>query len=244
MLLLHEVHRVAGSQEEAFESAYRDRLIPALAETEGSRLLWFLRVAHGSGPAYTVVSIIGCRDAVAWAELAERIRHGDLAEWSSEVDAMRHTCEAKILTPVSWSPLQQIDLASVPTSGTSHELSLIMEDTAWPYPGGLRAYLGKAGTLYDTELSRSKQEGRGIIELEAAFQPLYGSHHTNEVVLLAACRQPQGAALPPRQRHAGGGERAGDLDARRTGRPRPLGEQDPAHRRLVTPLLRLDGPPP
>lgn len=183
MLLLHEVHRVAGSREEAFEAAYRDQLIPALATTEGSRLLWFLRVAHGSGPAYTVVSIIGCRDAAAWDETAERIRHGDLAEWSAEVDAMRHTCEAKILTPVSWSPVQQIDLATVPTSGAAHELSLFMEDTAWPYPGGLRAYLGKAGTLYDTELSRSKQEGRGIIELEAAFQPVYGSHHTNEVVL-------------------------------------------------------------
>jgi hypothetical protein len=183
VLLLHEVHQVVGSQEEAFDAAYRDQLIPALAEAEGSRLLWFLRVAHGSGPAYTAVSIIGCRDAAAWAELAERMRHGELAEWSAQVDAMRHACKAKILTPVSWSPVQQIDLATVPTSGAAHELSLFMEDTAWPYPGGLGAYLGKAGTLYDTELSRSKQEGRGIIELEAAFQPVYGSHQTNEVVL-------------------------------------------------------------
>ena len=56
MLLLHEVHRVAGAQEERFEAAYRDELIPVLAETDGCRLLWFLRVAHGSGPAYTVVT--------------------------------------------------------------------------------------------------------------------------------------------------------------------------------------------
>jgi len=183
VLLLHEVHRVAGAREEMFEAAYRDELIPALAATDGCRLLWFLRVAHGSGPAYTVVTIIGCRDAAAWAELAERIRQGDLAEWAAEVDAIRHACEAKILTPVSWSPLQQIDLATVPTTGASHELSLFMEDTAWPYPGGLTAYLGKAGTLYDQTLSSQKQEGRGIIELEAAFQPVYGSHRTNEVIL-------------------------------------------------------------
>ena len=183
MLLLHEVHRVAGAQEEAFDSAYRDELLPALATTDGCRLLWFLRVAHGSGPAYTVVTITGCRDASAWAEMAERVRQGDLAEWSSRVDAMRHTCEAKILTPVSWSPLQQIDLTSVPTTGASHDLSLFMEDTAWPFPGGLDAYLGKAGTLYDETLSTSKEKGQGIIELEAAFQPVYGSHRTNEVIL-------------------------------------------------------------
>jgi len=183
VLLLHEVHRVAGAQEERFEAAYRDELLPALAKSDGCRLLWFLRVAHGSGPAYTVVTITGCRDATAWAELAERIRQGDLAEWSAEVDAIRHACEAKILTPVSWSPVQHIDLSTVPTTGASHELSLFMEDTAWPYPGGLTAYLGKAGTLYDQTLSSQKQEGRGIIELEAAFQPVYGSHRTNEVIL-------------------------------------------------------------
>ncbi len=183
MLLLHEVHRVAGAREEMFEAAYRDELLPALATTDGCRLLWYLRVAHGSGPAYTVVTIIGCRDAAAWAELAERMREGDLVEWSSEVDAMRHLREAKILTPVPWSPLQRVDLAAVPTTGAPHELSLFMEDTAWPYPGGLTAYLGKAGSLYDDTLSTQKREGRSIIELEAAFQPVYGSHRTNEVIL-------------------------------------------------------------
>ena len=183
MLLLHEVHRIAGADEDRFEAAYRDVLLPALARSEGCRLLWYLRVAHGSGPAYTVVTVTGCRDASAWAELAERVRSGDLAEWSAEVDAMRHACQAKLLTPVSWSPLQHIDLAHVPTSGAPHELSLFMEDTAWPYPGGLRAYLEKAGTLYDDTLRAQKQEGRGIIGLEAAFQPVYGTHHTTEVIL-------------------------------------------------------------
>ena len=183
MLLVHEVHRVAGKKEEAFEAAFRDELLPALASADDSRLLWFLRVAHGSGPAYTVVTVTGCRDAAAWATLAERLRGGDLADWSAKTDAMRHACEAKIVTPVSWSPLQEIDLAAVPTSAVEHELSLFMEDTAWPFAGGLAAYLAKAGTLYDSTLSSQKEEGSGIIELEAAFQPVYGSHTTTEVIL-------------------------------------------------------------
>jgi hypothetical protein len=183
VLLLHEVHRVAGAKEDDFESAYRDVLLPSLAGTDGCRLLWFLRLAHGSGPAYTLVTITGCRDAAAWAELTERIRKGDLTEWAAEIDAMRHACEAKIITPVPWSPLQDIELSEVPTTGASHEVSLFMEDTAWPFPGGLAAYLAKAGTLYDTTLREQRKEGRGILELEAAFQPLYGSHRINEVVL-------------------------------------------------------------
>ncbi len=141
-------------------------------------------MAHGSGPAYTVVSITGCRDAAAWHELAERVRLGDLAEWWAEVDSMRHAYEAKILTTVPWSPLQDIDLASVPTDGATQDNTLFMEDTAWPYPGGLGAYLAKAGTLYaDDTLRAQREEGTGILDLVAAFQPAYGSHRTTEVVL-------------------------------------------------------------
>ena len=183
MLLLHEVHQVAGAREEDFDSAYRDEFMPALAESEGSRLLWYLRLAHGSGQAYTLVSITGCRDAAAWAELAERVRGGDLAAWSAKVDAIRHAHTAKIVQPVTWSPLQEIDLATVPVTGDTHKNSLFMEDTAWPFAGGLQAYLHKAGTLYDHTLSSQKEDGTGMIELEAAIQPVFGTHMTTEVIL-------------------------------------------------------------
>ena len=183
MLLLHQVHRVRGAEENAFDDAYRDEYLPALAASDGSRLLWYLHLAHGSGQAYTVVSITGCRDAAAWEQLAERVRSGDLATWSARVDAMRHASEAKIVQPVPWSPLQEIDLDTVPVQGETHKNSLFMEDTAWPFAGGLQAYLAKAGTLYDQTLSSQKEEGTGMIELEAAFQPVYGTHMTTEVIL-------------------------------------------------------------
>jgi hypothetical protein len=183
VLLLHEVHRVAGAQEDAFDDAYRDEYLPALAKSDGSRLLWYLRLSHGSGKAYTVVTITGCQDAAAWGELAERVRGGDLAAWSAKVDGMRHATEAKIVQPVPWSPLQDIDFNSVPVNAETHKNSLFMEDTAWPFKGGLQAYLAKAGTLYDHTLSSQKEEGTGMIELEAAFQPVFGTHQTTEVIL-------------------------------------------------------------
>ena len=183
MLLLHEVHQVAGAKEDEFDAAYRDEYVPALAKSDGSRLLWYLHLGHGTGQAYTSVSITGCRDAAAWAELAERVRGGDLAAWSAKIDALRHEHRAKIIQPVSWSPLQDIDFGGVPVDGETHKNSLFMEDTAWPFAGGLQAYLKKAGTLYDHTLSSQKEEGTGMIELEAAFQPVFGTHQTTEVIL-------------------------------------------------------------
>jgi len=183
VLLLHEVHRVEGAKEDAFDEAYRDEYLPTLAKSDGSRLLWYLRLAHGSGQAYTIVSITGCRDAAAWAALAERVRSGDLASWSAKVDGMRHAVTAKVVQPVRWSPLQEIDLDSVPVDGGTHKNSLFMEDTAWPFAGGLQAYIDKAGTLYDHTLSSQKEEGTGMIELEAAFQPVFGTHQPTEVIL-------------------------------------------------------------
>ena len=183
MLLLHEVHRVAGAKEDAFDEAYRDELIPALAKSDGSRLLWYLRLSHGSGQAYTVVTITGCRDAVAWEELSERVRVGDLAEWSSEVDAMRHATRPRSSGRCRGRRCRRSTSAPCPCNGETHKNSLFMEDTAWPFKGGLQAYLAKAGTLYDHTLSSQKEEGIGMIELEAAFQPVFGTHQTTEVIL-------------------------------------------------------------
>ena len=157
--------------------------MPTLGRSEDARLLWYLHLAHGSGAAYTVVTVTGVADASAYGSLAERVRTGDLASWATKVDGLRHSSSAKVLTPVSWSPLQEIDLAQVPVSGAEHELTLYMEDTAWPFAGGLPAYLAAAGTLYGETLARSKKAGRNILEMEAAFQPLYGTTHPTEVVL-------------------------------------------------------------
>ncbi len=174
---------MAGAREDDFEEAFRGGWMPMLAKGSEARLLWFLRQAHGSGPSYTFVTVTGVSDGGAWEALARRLASGDMRSWVAELDAMRHDSKGKILVTVPWSPLRDVDLGSVPTSGERHELSLYMEDTAWPYAGGLGAYLEAAGSLYDQTLARSKESGTSIIEMEAAFQPLLGTHRVNEVVL-------------------------------------------------------------
>jgi len=145
-LFVHETHHVAGKAEDEFEAAYRDEWLPKLAENGDARLLWYCHHAHGSGPAYHVVTITAVRDGQAWERLARRIQDGNLAAWAARVDRLRHGLSAKVLVPVAWSRLQEIDLDSVPTEPGSHELSIFMEDTGWPHHNDIDAYAELAGT--------------------------------------------------------------------------------------------------
>jgi hypothetical protein len=192
MLFLHEVHEVAGVHEVEFETAFRDVWMPALAAGSDARLLYFLRHAVGTGPSYQVVTITGLVDATAWGGLAQRVHGGDLRDWAEHVDCLRHDVTAKLLQPLPWSPLQTVDLSQVPTAVGAHDLTLFMEDTVQPFEGKLEDYVRTAGSHYASELGAHKREGRALLELQAAFRPVFGTHRRREVVLWQKITQPQG----------------------------------------------------
>jgi hypothetical protein len=183
VLLLHEVHRVRGATEDQFEAAFRDRWMPDLATGDDARLLYFMQLAHGSGRAYTAVTVTGVRDGAAWERVARSIQDGPLRSWAHDVDQLRHSVTAKVLVPVPWSPPVVEDLDAVPTEPAEHPLTIFMEDTAWPHDGMLDDYLEKARTHYAPSLTESRQEGRAILELLAVFQTAFGSGRRSEVVL-------------------------------------------------------------
>ncbi|HEV7762868.1 MAG TPA: hypothetical protein VGO78_27850 [Acidimicrobiales bacterium] len=182
MLFLHEVHSVVGEAEQDFETAYRQGWMPSLAAGDDARLLWYLHQAHGSGPAYTVVTVTAVRDGAAYQRLAESLTAGPLADWRRSVDELRHHVDGKMLAPVDWSPLQDVDLSSVPADGAEHEPSLYMEDTGWP-----TAPLDDYIAFWDTDYFRHLQQapaGRSILAVEACFQVAYGTHRRPEAMLL------------------------------------------------------------
>jgi hypothetical protein len=181
LLFVHEVHQVAGAHEEDFEAVYRDGWMPTLAKGDDARLLYFLHHAHGTGRAYNVVTITAVRDGAVWEDLARRIQTGDLREWAHDVDQLRHRVTGKVLAAVPWSPLTEVDLESVPTSG-HHPLTLFMEDTAWPHEGMLDDYLEAVHAQYAPSLAEGGA-GRGMLDLQAVFQPAWGSTARREVVL-------------------------------------------------------------
>jgi hypothetical protein len=181
MLLLHEVHTVAGAREDEFEALFRDQYVSALAQTDDARLGWFLRLAFGTARAYQVTTITVLADGAAYERLARRVQTGDLRTWAADVDGCRHEVRGKILLPVEWSPVQEIDLAGVPVDGTEHEPALFMEDSAWPHVGKLDEYLEAARTHYAPSLEVRTE--RSLLELEAVYQAALGSPRRREVVL-------------------------------------------------------------
>ena len=182
MLYLHEVHKVVGKKAEEFEAAYREGWMPTMAQSDDARLLWYANHAHGSGVSYQVVTITALTDGRAWEDLAIRAQQGDLQAWMRELDALRHDVDGKILMPLPWLPMQAIDLATVPVDGRSHELSIYMEDTMWPYDGKLEEYVDACGSVYSKSLRADPSER--LISIELALQPALGSHVRSEVTLM------------------------------------------------------------
>jgi hypothetical protein len=181
MLYLHETHSVIGRHEDEFEAAFRGPAgyMERLAADKDARLLWYLDHVHGTGPAYTVVTITGVRDGEAWHRLADRIHHGDLRDWAGRLDRLRHDAKAKMLRPLPWSELQDVDLATVPAEPAEHELVLFMEDTANPHEGMVHDYIAKAGEQYAPSLRRPNP----LLQMVAAFQPSFGAGRRREIVL-------------------------------------------------------------
>jgi hypothetical protein len=181
MLLLHEVHTVAGREEDAFEAHFRDEWMPILGKDSDARLLYYLKLAHGTGRAYFHVSITGLRDGAAYERLARRVQDGDLRSWAAHADTMRHEVKGKLLLPVDWSPLRDVDLAGVPADGREHEPALYMEDSAWPHEAKLDDYLHAARTHYAPSLEQRSE--RSLLTLLAVFQAALGAPRRREVVL-------------------------------------------------------------
>ena len=111
------------------------------------------------------------------------VRVGDLAEWSAEVDAMRHASEGKIVRPgavvaaagdrLQHRARERRDPQELALHG-GHGLALQGR------PAGLP---GQGGHALRPHAEQPEGGGHRMIELEAAFQPVLGTHQTTEVIL-------------------------------------------------------------
>jgi hypothetical protein len=177
-LFLHETHRVRGALEEEFESHYRDRWMAALAEGDDARLLWYVHQAHGTGPAYRICTITAVRDGAAYGRLLDRVATGDLQKWGRDLDGLQYDSIGKVLQPLPWSPLNEVDLAAVPVDpNAEHELTLYMEDTGWPHKP-LDDYTAFWGDVYAPMLAKSQ-----LLRIEACFQVAFSGGKRPEAIL-------------------------------------------------------------
>ncbi|HEY2104373.1 MAG TPA: hypothetical protein VGH29_01230 [Candidatus Binataceae bacterium] len=179
MLFLHELHKVMGARLFDFEDAYRTGWMPTLARGDDARLLWYANQAMGTGASYNVVTITAIKDGAAWERMALRIQGGDLQTWMREVDTLRHELTGKLLLPLAWSPLKEVNLREVPVGGAEHDPELFMEDTGWPH-APLDDYITGLKELYLPMITQAREHR--ILELQAMFQVAHGTHQRREIV--------------------------------------------------------------
>ena len=164
--------------------------------------------------------------------LARRVQSGDLRSWAADVDGMRHEVKGKLLLPVDWSPMAELDLGTVPTDGREHEAALYMEDSAWPYEAKLDTYLEKARTHYAPSLEQRSE--RSLLTLLGVFQAALGAPRRREVILWQRVDFPERLPGLFTRELPASGQRARDMDARRARSARRLGEPAAAQRLVVT----------
>jgi hypothetical protein len=182
MLFMHETHKVMGRHAALFEELYRTEWMGTLAESSDARLVWYLNHAMGSGPAYQVVTITAVTDGAAWESLGQRMLVGDLSDLMARLDGCRYEVDGKVLAPVYWSALQELDLSTVPTDGDEHELSVYMQDTGWP-DAPLDDYI----QLWDHDywqIMRQIPPEKKLLDIQACFQVAHGSGIRPEAILM------------------------------------------------------------
>ncbi len=180
MIFWHEIHEVTGGRMDDFHTAIRERWRPLVERDGDARLVWFWDHGHGTGPSYHAISVVAVRDWTAWARLVDRLVRDDAARaWSRDVAALRRRVTGKLLLPVSWSPLQEVDLGADLPVTTEPSPSLYLHDTGWPFPGQLENYIDALGAVFYPQTQRSR-----MIAVEACWRTCPGTGLGDEVVLL------------------------------------------------------------
>jgi hypothetical protein len=191
VLFLSETHSLSGAGADDFEAAWRGQL-KEIAADDDARLLWFMHHAHGTGPSYVVVTVTALRDGSAWERHMQRIQDGDLRSWAREIDALRYDASSKLLKPVAWSKLQDVDFDEVPTDGSERASSIYMEDSGRPFAGKLDDYMEAAGTLYARDtIDKRLEQGTGLLDLRACFRTVTGEHSGRELILWQRVTRPE-----------------------------------------------------
>ncbi|MDH4168088.1 MAG: hypothetical protein OEW42_00730 [Acidimicrobiia bacterium] len=191
MFYVHEVHSVDGRHEDRFEARLRHDWAPAVADGDHARLLHYLHLAHGSGPSYRVVTVTAVTDGAAWGHLVDRTLTGDLAPIAAGLDECRHDVVAKVLAPLPWSGMQEIDLSTVGVGGVDHDPVLFMEDTVWPREGLLETYVERSGAHYASWMDTGDEAETSLLQVEASFRTVWGAGARREIVLWQRVTRPR-----------------------------------------------------
>jgi hypothetical protein len=212
MLFVHETHTVRGNKRREFEDAFRYEWMPTLARGDDARLLWYFDHAHGTAGSNIVITTTALRGGAALARLDARVRHGDLKPWRARVDDLCDDSVGRTMIPVSWSLMQEVDFATVPSNPEQHhDHTLYIEDNGWPH-GPLNDYIRFQEVKWDKPFREGTANVRIQIIMEGFMQVAHGSGRRPECMFIEKLTEDEhalvnnllGTELPDRMRRPDG----------------------------------------
>ena len=73
-----------------------------------------------------------------------------------DTDELRYDVVGKLLVPTHGPRMQDVDLGTVPTDGSTHPMTMYMEDTMWPYE--VLDYIEACGSVYSKSLEHTEED--------------------------------------------------------------------------------------
>ena len=174
MILIEEIHQVAGRSEIPYEEAYRDELVPAL---DGDvRLLFFGWLPHGGGEGYEAVSLLVAADIDSVDAYQDRLQRGDLAAWWTSTEGMRYSLHSSLQSPAAGTELADVVVRSLPTTLEEHGPRMFRLDTG---PVARPAHDSVARIAAEADAS-----DRAVCSLFGAWSSYFGDMASPDVGLL------------------------------------------------------------
>ena len=180
MIYWHETHEIVGGKTADFQQAVREQWQPLVERDDCARLLWFWDHGHGTGPSYQAISLSAVPNWSAWGRLIRRLTEDDDGRaWFRDVAPLRRRVTGKLLLPVDWSPLREVDAKSPIPSAASQDVSVYLHDTGWPFPGRLEDYIAALGGIFFPQTRHSQ-----MISVAGCWRTCPGTGMGDEVLLL------------------------------------------------------------
>jgi hypothetical protein len=167
MLYVHEVHALDPVAAGAFEATLRDDWVPALADDEGTRLVWCARSMALSISFPEIVTLTAVADGAALERLGARVRNGDLRDRQTELGRHRTGYTMRVVAPLEEFNPYTVALDELPLVRDGAPTEMYIHDFVIPRLGMQR--------IYEVQMRESFMK---MLEMEALPMVTWGGFET------------------------------------------------------------------
>jgi len=167
MFFVHEIHALDPEGAEEFEATFRDAWLSTVAGDSDSRVVWAVRSLPSAISFPEIITLTAVTDGAAMERFGTRMRNGDLAAGTRELDRFRVDHTIRVLAPLEEFNPYTVELDSLPVVRDDAPTELYIHDFVIPRLGMQR--------IYEVQMRESFMK---MLEIEAVPMTTWGGFET------------------------------------------------------------------